>query len=796
MGFLCATLIYLYVENEMGYDQFHEKGDRIYRINQTFIWGEENNNQFSSTGPGVADAILQEIPDVEQVVKVHTPSLLPIVLKEGNNEKFFNSEQIFAVDSNFLQVFSFPLIYGDRDTALDEPNSVVLTQDISIRLFGDINPLGRFIELGDGNNKASYLVTGVLKKQKEHSYIEFDLIVSMASIPAVKERSWSWMWTTFETFVVINENSTPQIVQDKLNQLPKKYANKTLEIMGYTYEEYIAAGKEWNLYMQPFLDVHLHSSNVINRLNTTGNFKIVVALIVSAIFIVLLSCINFINLSTSQFTVKAKNASLRKVLGSSKSALRKIYFGEALMFSLISVALSIALTFYILPRFNAMVGMDLSLSLLDGPLYIFILACLVLLVSGLAGLYPAIFFSAFKPIEAMKGELKSGKSGVKLRNGMMIVQYTLSLLLIICSVTVYQQLRYVINTDMGFKKENLITVDNIYWANIYWDNSPEALVNELSKVNGVLGASLCEGTPLMVWNGDQFQPDKVGAPAVPVNYVLGDENYVQLLELEMVIGRSFDKSFSNDVNGVILNESAIRNIGWDLNDEVLNKKITNWSGEYHIIGIVKDFNFWGLQAPIEPFGIFHTKSNAQGERPISRVALSISSESAEEFDQVIAGLESKWIEFAPNRPFEYTILDQVFAASYESEAQFGKVISTFAVLTIIIATLGLLGMVIFSIEQKLKEIGIRKVLGASVFSIASLFTKSYVKLLVIAFIISVPIGYFLMNNWLSDFEHRIALSPSVFLISGGVLLLISISISTYHSVKASRMNPAEVLKDE
>lgn len=796
LGFLCATLIFLYVENEMSYDKFHKNGDNIYRINQTFIWGEDTKNQFASTGPGVGYAILEEIPDVDQVVRVHQPSLLPAIVNIEKEEKFFHNEVILAADSNFFQVFSYPLISGDRKTALKEVNTVVLTEEAVSRFFGTEDAMGKLIELGEGPNKGSYKVTGVLAKQRSNSYIEFDMLVSMASIDRVKRSNWSWMWTQFETFVLLKENSNSSFLQEKLNLLPEKYAAETLDVMGYTYEEYIAAGKEWNLYLQPFTDIHLHSSNVINRLNGAGNFKVVAALIVSAIFIVLLSCINFINLSTSQFTTKAKNASLRKVLGSSRSSLRKTYFSESLLFCLVSAILSIGLTYYVLPFFNDTVGLNLTFSLIDNPFYLLVLVALVLFISSLAGLYPALFFSAFKPIEVMKGELKSGKGGIKIRNGMMIVQYTLSLLLIICSVTVYQQLRHVFNSDMGFEKENLITVDNVHWANIYWQNSPDAFVNELKSVEGVKGASLCDATPLLVYNGDQFQPDKPGSGSLPLNYVLADESYIDLLELEMVIGRSFDKSYSNDVTGIILNETAVQSIGWDLDESIINKKISNWSGEYHVVGVVKDFNYWSLQSPIEPFAIFHSASNAQSGRPLERIALSISAENTMAFNNVIDDLKEKWTEFAPNRPFEYTILDQVFAYTYESEEQFGKVITSFALLTIVIATLGLLGMVIFSIEQKLKEIGIRKVLGASSLSIASIFTKSYIKLLLVALLLATPIGYLLMENWLSDFDYRIQISPLTFVLSGGLLLFVSMSISLYHSLKASGMNPAEVLKDE
>lgn len=790
VGFLCTTLIYLYVDNEVSYDKFHEDGDRIYRVNQTFIWGEDNNNQFASTGPGVAHAISLEVPEVEQMVRVHTPELMPLRFEEGNTEKFFYDEYVLAADSSFFEVFSYPLKYGNKVDALLYPNSVVLSEEASKRYFGDIDPVGKLIDLGGGTIRETYKVTGVMTELEENSYIEFDILVSLSSIDRVARSNWSWMWTTFETFIVLNENADPEVVQEKLDMLPEKYAAQTLQIMGYTYDQYIESGKEWNLYLQPFLDIHLHSLNVINRLNNVGNHKIVKALAGSAIFIIILSCINFINLSTSQFTAKAKNVALRKVLGSSKGALRKIYLTEAFIYCLVSGVISMLVLFYVLPFFNTLIGVDLSFSPLAEPGILIFVLLIITSVSLLAGLYPAIFFSAFKPIAAMKGELKSGNKGARLRSGMMIVQYVLSLLLIICSMVVYEQLRHVFNADLGFKKEQVITVNNVHWM-----NSSEEFANELAQINDIESTSLCDAPPLLIYNGDQFLPDKPDAGSVALNYTLGDENYIPLLELEMAIGRNFDKSYTDDVNGIVLNETAVKSIGWELDESLLNKKITNWSGTYHVIGVVKDFSYWSI-GNIEPFAIFHSRSNAQGKRPNSRVAVGLTANSVGQMNEVLEKIEGKWNEFLPNRPFEYTILDQVFKSNYQSESRFGNVLTLFTSLTIVIAGLGLLGMVIFNIEQKTKEIGIRKVLGASMMSIISAFTKGYVKLLIVAFLIAVPIGYYLMQQWLLDFDYRITISPLIFILAGVALLLISVLISSYHSAKASLLNPADVLKDE
>lgn len=789
VGFLCATLIYLYVKNETSYDRFHENGDQIYRVNQTFIWGEDDSNIFSSTGPGVAHAISLDVPEVEQVVRIHTPEIMPLRLTEGSEEKFFHDEDVLAADSSFLSIFSYPLKYGDRSTALLYPNSVIISEEAAKRYFDDVNPVGKLMDLGGGEIRETFKVTGVVETG-EKSYIEFDLMISLNSIDRIKRSNWSWMWTTFETFIVINKQANPTEVQKKLDALPGKYAVQTLEVMGYTYEEYIEAGKKWNLYLQPFQDIHLHSNNIYNRLNTVGNHKIVKALAGSAIFIIILSCINFINLSTSQFTTKAKNVALRKVLGSGKAALRKIYLTEAFMYCGVSAVLSLGLLIYVLPVFNSMIGLDLSFSPVQDPNLLLFILLIVGTVSLLAGLYPAIFFSAFKPISAMRGELKTGSKGSSLRSTMMVVQYVLSLLLIICSAVVYQQLKHVYNADLGFKKDQVIVVNNVHWL-----NSSSDFAEELEKIEGVNLTSRCDATPLLVYNGDQFMPDKVDAGSVALNYALGDENYIPLLELDLIVGRNFDKSYTDDVNGVIVNESAVLSIGWEMDESIVNKKITNGSGTYHVIGVVKDFSYWALAA-IEPFAIFHDESNAQNGRPISRVAISLEATSAGQVRQTLGRIENKWQEFIPNRPFEYTMLDQVFASSYESEDRFGNVLTMFTSLTLVIAGLGLLGMVIFTIEQKTKEIGIRKVLGASMIGIASLFTKGYVKLLGIAFLVAAPLGYYLMQQWLLDFEYRITISPMIFVFAGGSLLLISILISSYHSIKASLLNPAEVLKDE
>lgn len=788
VGFFSSILIYLYVQNELSYDTFHENGENIYRINQTFIWGEDNPNLFSSTGPGVGYAIRKEIPEAKQVVRVHTAQMLPITFDWEGQERFFNEEYLFAVDSNFFEVFTFPLMYGDEKTCLDELRSVVLTYETAEKFFGKHDVIGETITMDNGE---LFTVTGVLEEISQNSYIgEFDILASMNSIERMKTSDWNWMWTMFETFILVEENTNMEVVQTKLNKLPELHAEQTLKVMGYTYEEYIASGREWNLYLQPFEDIYLHSSGIYNRLSGTGDIKVVAALIGSAIFLVILSCINFINLSTAQFTSKAQDVALRKVLGGSKTSFVRRFFGESLAYCITAAMVALGLILYSIPHINQSLGTNLSFDIVNLPVLIGFIIALISVVSIISGFYPFVFFNSFKPIMAMKGEMKTGRKGNKLRNGMMVAQYVLSFLLIIGTITIYQQLNFFMSADLGFAKDNLISIENADWT-----RSVDQFSEELAKIEGVSGTSVCDALPLLISNGDQFIPDEPDAGSIPLNYALGDEKYIDLLEIEMLVGRSFDESYSDDVNGIILNETAAKTIGWKVDDSILNKKIENWSGTYHVIGVTRDFNFWSLYAPIEPFAIFHSKSNAQGGRPLSRVVVK-SHSTAADFAQLEKEIEAKWNEFAPNRPFEHVIINDHFANSYKTEERFGSVLSFFAILTIIIASLGLFGIVVFTVEQKLKEIGVRKVLGASVMSIVILFSKSYVKLLVVAFAIATPIGYYFMNNWLSDFEYKINIGPDVFLFALGTLLFISLAISIFQTVKASLMNPAEVLKDE
>lgn len=793
-GMASALLMYLYVSSELSHDRFHEKADRIYRVNQTFIWGDGNKTQFSSTGPGVSFALEAEIPEAEQIVRINTPGDFLMSYTNAKGEvKTFDQGRVFAADSNFFQVFTFPLIKGNPLTALRYPQTMVMTESAAKKYFGDEDPLGKFIRVGEGDRQQNYEVTGVVKDIPDNSYIKFDAMLSMTSFPAVKRFSWSWIWTQVETYMLVRPGSSEEKIRERLTTIPRKYAAESVKIaMNMTYDEYIKSGKEWNLYLQPLTEIHLPKVPTNNRLNDIGNIKIVYALIAAGIAMVLLSCINFMNLSTSQYVRRAKETSLRKLLGSGRGQMGASFFTEAFLFCSISLVIGICIAQVILPTFNFITGKALELNLFTDWKILVALASLLLIMSLLSGSYPAIFLSAFSPVEALKGKFRSGREGRTLRSSMVVFQFTISMVLIILTGVVSQQLRYVSEKNLGFERENLLQVDHVEWA-----KGREAFVDAILQVPGVINASWSTSVPPRVWGGDSFRA-KESEKTIPINFSRSDENYLPTLGVSLKYGRNFNKDIPADSARVILNETAVAAMGWNVDESVIGKKIVypgNDNAEFEIVGVTNDYHFWALDNPIEPMAVFHPKGNVY-EETRHYLVLRLNAQNREAIQNTIESLRSKWKQFTVDKPFEYSFVDQNFANAFRSADQFSNSLTVLSGLAIIIAALGLLGMTIYMLEQRTKEIGIRKVAGASVPGLVLLVSKDYSKLIVIAFVLSAPLAYWVVLQWLQEFQYRITPSPAVFLSVGAGTLLLAILITSYHSIKAAMRNPVDVLRDE
>ena len=795
-GITSSLLIYLYASHEFSYDNFHLRAKNIYRVNQTFIWGENNESEFASTGPGVAYAVKEELPEVKLMTSIYTPG--DQLISHTNEKKeviMFDQTNILAADSNFFEMFSFPLVKGNAASALRQANSIVMTEQTALKYFGDEEPIGKMVTMGSSENQQKYEVTGVLKKLPSNTYLQFEMLVSMNSYPIINKLYWSWVWTQLETYVRLDEKASLAAVREKLKAIPPKHAEATLQrTMNMSYADYIKSGKKWELFLQPITAIHLPAKIVYNRLPNDGNLVIIYSLMGAAVFIILLSCVNFMNLSTALFTKRMKDVSVRKILGLGRAELGVGYFMEAFTFCMIALLISLALIQLLLPTFNLLVGRELTFNLFGRPALLLAIAGLIVLMSAVSGSYPAVFLSAFNPIQAMKGKLNSGNQGKFFRNGLVVFQFSVSIALIICTAVVFQQLTYVANKDLGFDRENLIVL-----AHGEQIKDAESMVAVSQSIPGIVGASMCTSVPPDVWGGDKFTAEGMNGRTFPLNFASGDENYIPTLGVKLKYGRNFSAQTPGDENRVILNEKAVEQIGWDLNESVIGKKIElpGSNIRFEVIGVVRDYNYWTLGSPIEPMGIFHLKNDQLfGVGTKKYLVARVASPTADDRKKTISGLNSVWKEKAGEFPFEYTFVDQAFANTFKGEKNFGQTLTVLASLGIFIASLGLLGMIVYALEQRTKEIGIRKVSGASVLDILLLVSKSYTSLILLAFAIGAPLSYWLMTKWLQSFEYHIKPSPLIYILAGVSTLLMALAITSYHSIKAAMLNPVDVLKDE
>jgi len=790
-GIVSTLLIYLFVQHEFSYDRFHVNAKNIYRINQTFIWGEDDPNQFASLGPGVAYSILTDVPEAKAVTRIHPPGNFLVTNAENKNDiKTFDQSNILAVDSNFFEVFTFPLIKGNVKTALQKPNHVILTESMAKKYFGDEEALGKLLLFSEGGNTYTYEVSGVAKDVPNNSYIEFDMLLPMSTFPRIMNSNDRWLWTMFETFVVTD--ASPEVLQARLDPLPRKYAGSTLQTaFSQSFDDYEKTGKKWELFVQPFTAIHLHSSNVYNRLNDVGNIKIVYVLIGVEIFIILLSCINFMNLSTAQYTRRIKESSLRKILGSTKNQLATHFFSEAFMFCCVAAIVGFGITQLIIPFFNVVAGTELKFTVTNTPEILAVLGGLVVLMSLLSGSYPSVFLSKFSPVEAMKGKLRTGKQGKVLRNGLVTFQFAISMVLIVSTIVVFQQMQFLAQKDIGFNRENLMVINRVEWI-----NDKKTFQQALHDIPGIEEVSWCTSVPPNLYDGDQFKVEGASDKLTPMNFVKADEEYASTLELDFTIGRNFSKDNPGDKGKIILNENAVKSFGWTVDESVLGKKI-EYPGDttYEVVGVVRDFNYWALQSPIQPMGIFHAESSMYSGRNHFMV-IRVKAEDTNNLKAMIADVSSRWTQFAGDHPFQYDFVDDSFDQAFRSEEKFSHGLMVFAGLAIMIACFGLLGMIIYTLEQRLKEIGIRKVVGASVAGIWLLMIREYAFLIAAAIVLSVPLCIWVLGKWLEDFNYRIELSPMAFIVAGGSVLITSILVTSYHVIKAASTNPVDVLKDE
>ena len=802
IGLACVIMITLYIQDELKFDQFFSNINRIYQVN---LDGNFGGQQFYANGtpPPVGAALQSNFPEIKAYTRMY--SLGSEVVSNGVGSKkqnHFTERTMFGVDSNYLQVFNYPVKEGDALSALQKPHSIVITEAAAKKYFGEEEAIGQTIVLDEF--KQPFKVTAVLKDIPEQSTFRFNMLIPMADCRRVKQFSWSWVWCQTTTYVVLNDNfvATPENLMQldrKFPSMVKVQAASAFARIGQPLDELLKKGGKWDFHLQPFSQVHLHSANIGTNYTTLGDIKYVYIFSAIALFIIILACVNFMNLSTAQSAIRAKEVGIRKVLGSVRAQLIKQFLTEAMLYSFISAAFSIILVVLLMPAFNQLAGKTFfATDILHNGIWLFIF--LLTIITGLlAGSYPAFYLTSFNPISVLKGVglIKKG-SGQLMRNGLVVFQFAVSIALIICTIVVFQQLRYAQNKDIGLQKDNVLVIDNVEKLQ---NAQGETFRQLLTAMPGVVNASVSSDVPGIDFYGftDFYVPVSSDAKEhlskdITLTSLVTDEYFVPTLKLELLQGRNFSKAF-NDSASVIVNETTVKQVGWK---NPIGKYITYPGAagpvptSFKVIGVVKDFNTQSLHNIVTPFALFHASSNTAKSNN-TYVLLTVHNNN---IPDLVSSLESKWKSFLPGVPFEYSFLDKDFEALYRSEQRMGTVFGVFTFFSIFVACLGLLGLSIYTAERRTKEIGVRKVLGASVQSVVTLLSKDFLKLVFVSAFVAFPVAWWAMHTWLQDFVYRINIEWWVFALSGMLALLIALFTISFQAVKAALMNPVKSLRSE
>lgn len=766
IGLACIILISLFVTDEMSFDTFHKNSNQIHFLGVERSFGGEFKKSMISPFP-LAETLVQEIPEIEMAVVITPPNVGKV---KGSGDLFIEEQKIIASSPDFFSLFNFPLIKGDPITALEKPNTVVITKRIAEKYFPNEEPIGKSLTI-NRYEIAEYIVTGVAENNKENSYLDFDIVFSIGGLASTKSNSTSWGASMYNTFFKIQENTT----WNDLNQT----INDAFDV--YIGEE---RASRTNYFFIPISELYL--SELVTSNGFKGSYMYLYIFSAVALFVLLLASINYMNLSTARGLQRGKEVGVRKVLGANKLQLIQQFLGEAVMFSLIAVIFAFIIAEVALPAFNVFFEKELILNFFERPVFIISIVSLAIGLGIVSGFYPAIFLSKFKPASILKGNRTSEIGGVSLRKVLVVFQFSISTVLVIGTLVVLSQLNYLLDKDLGFNKEQTLFIP-------FSDASKISLYKEtIEKHQAVVSTSSANGAPGNFYfsSSDNFDPERP-YEQIATHVIATDENYPQVLGLKMLAGRYFDDDKALELeNSIVINEAMQKRMNWLTPDDAIGKEFA--SGD-QVIGVVNDFHFRTLRSEISPVVInsIHTQDGS-----FSGTDMLVVKFRAEQTRELIDFLQTSWKSVVSNTPISYTFLDETMDELYETDKKLGDVFSLFAGIGIFIACMGLFGLTAFSAERKTKEIGIRKVLGATVINIVSLLSIDFLKLVVIGFIIAAPVSWYVMNTWLTEFAYRIDIGMEIFLSAGAIALIIAFLTTSWQSVKAANSNPVDSLKSD
>jgi len=790
LGAAICLLIVLFIKSESSVDSWRNDSDSVYRM----VVKRQYPSRVSSYAmipQSYSKTVKEELPEVDEAVRVFS------FFNNGTfqiqyGDKKFEETKVFFTDPSFFKIFESNLLYGLADEALTKPNSIVLNETTAIKYFGDASQAVGKILKPEGNQGGPLEVTAVYQDWPEQSHFTFNALLTTVGNDNFEQENY--VGFSAYTYFQLNENASPEKVEAAMPGIIKKFAGGDIERQfSMSIDKFFTAGNGYTYYLQPLKDIYL-TSHLDNEFQANGNATTLYIFALVAFFILFIACVNFINLSTARSSERAKEVGIRKTFGSERKDLISQFMAESFLISVFAMIVAVGIFAVLFPVFNDISGKDFSLKSLLNANTILLLITFTCITGLLAGIYPAFVLSSFKPIEVLRGKFKTGKQGRSLRSGLVIFQFAISVTLIICTLVVNRQMEYMTSERLGFNKEQTVIIER---TDLLGENT-RAFKNELRNIKGVTNVSGASALPGQEnYFGVSWANFENRNEPITGRGIVADEEYAKTLGLELVEGRFFSKDFATDSLAVVLNEKAVAEL--ELEDPIGKRVVTpagflnaqdGSSYTYVVIGVVKDFHYQSLHEPITPL-VFTSASKFNNIMGLTAVHVEGSS-----FDKALSGIETTWKKFIDDKPLTFQFLDQTIENQYQVERTSRKVFTFFSFITIFIACIGLLGLAAYTTRQRVHEIGVRKVLGASVGNIVSMLSKDFVKLVFVSTLIAIPIAWYAMNQWLQNFTYRISSSWDLFIIAAVIALLTAFLTISFQAIKAAISNPVKCLRTE
>jgi putative ABC transport system permease protein len=782
-GLTCCLIILAYIIHELSYDKFNADADRTYRVTRIFYSAQGVETlHLSAIAPPFGTLLQNAFPGIQKVTRV-LPNRI-IVLHYG--DKLFNEKNAFFADNNFFSIFSIGVLEGDKRTALNDPYNIMMTKEVAKKYFGNQDPINKTILLD--NTKHEYKVTGIFKPFPPNSHMHPDILMSFSTlrdsaIYGEKQLETNFGKNYFYTYLLLSKGYDKKVISDHLSAFLDEYVH----LQGMPAN--LKTSQVTELTIQKLTDIHLNS-HLDDEIEENGDISQVYIFSVIAIFILLIACINYMNLSTARSVLRAKEIGIRKVIGAERKELIWQFLSESILITLMALIMALIFTWLLIPFINELSGLELAFSSMLSYQIIISILLLPFLVGMISGIYPALFMSSFIPVKVLKGVLKAGSGGISFRKILVVLQFSISIILIVATTVVFEQLHYIQQKSLGFNKDHIVNMT--YVSSL--TGKFESFQQEILKNPGVRGVGrssripsgrLLDESDASVIQGGVLAPIKID-----LKYITTDYGFVPTYGLQVVAGRNFSREYITDTSNYIINETAVEQLGWKTPQNAIGKDLIYGNIKGKVIGVVHDFHFESLHQKIIPL-LFQLPPPKNGLYNVISVKID-----GNNIPSAINTIRNTWQQYLPNVPFDYTFLDEKFQKLYQSEQQQGNLFTLFSCLAIFIACLGLFGLSTFTISQRVKEIGVRKVLGASVPQIVAELSKDFLKLVLIAAIIALPVAGVLMHKWLLDFAFRISLNWWVFLMAGVVALLIAFVTISFQAIKAAVANPVKSLRSE